>query len=199
LAPVYICLNADDDITPYSTIQKIVRALCAWTQSDGENQGEFIKKMFLGSFPKYSESVIATHIYPALRQVLGFTWEWIAEQDGSPSPIDNSEKGFQNIICEFVFFILSDGIPVLAIDDAHFMCSGSWAVITFLGRMGCTARIILTLRAHESATSEGSSKYSHDATNDDAALLDRSFTPGRSPVKSGDDSPSRYGLSPPLI
>lgn len=190
LAPVYINLNAEDDITPYSTLQKIVRALFAWTQLDSDDQGEFIKKMLLGTFPKYSESVIATYIYPPLRQALGFKWEWNVVPDGSANPIDQSEKSFQLLLSEFLYFILSDGIPVLAIDDAHFMCSGSWAIITMLSRMGCSARIILTLRVNESTPE---SRLSQE-TFDDVNLLDRSGTPGKSPGKSGSDSPSRLDL-----
>lgn len=188
LAPVYISLNEDDDITPYSTLQKIVRALFAWTQLDGNDQGEFIKKMLLGTFSKYSECVIATYIYPQLRQALGFKWEWTVNHDGSANPFDHSEKSFHLLLSEFLYFVLSDGIPVLAIDDAHFMCSGSWAIITMLSRMGCNARIILTLRVNESISE---SRLSQE-TLDDSNMLERSVTPGtKSLLKSGNDSPSR--------
>jgi class 3 adenylate cyclase/Cdc6-like AAA superfamily ATPase len=233
LAPVYVCLNTDDDNIPYSTIKKIVGALFAWTQLDGIHQGDFIKKMLRGAFPKFPEAVIANYIYPPLKEALGFAWEWnvtlpnvtavsattnggsiggggggdeprhrlSGRHDQSPArsagagagagevlpsaslanPLENTEKSFQLTMSEFLYFILSDGIPVVAIDDAHFMCSGSWAIINMLSRMGCSAKIILTLRVHESsffAPSDSSFLYSPGSKEGDADLLDRSLTPG---------------------
>jgi class 3 adenylate cyclase len=225
LAPVYVRLNAEDDNVPYATIKKIVRALFAWTQLDGIHQGNFIKKMLCGAFPKFSEIVIATFIYPRLKDVLGFTWEWNISPTtapvsvtATPTPppatgegaigtrnsfcnlLENTEKSFQLTMSEFLYFILSDGIPVVAIDDAHFMCSDSWAIINMLGRMGCSAKIILTLRVHESSSfcsspqaplSDSSFLYSPVTHDGDADLLDRSLTPGEFP-----DNKSSSPLTP---
>lgn len=199
VAPVYVCLNLDDDITPYSAIRKIVSAVLAWTQKlDGKSQWDYIQGILRDAFPKYGDSVLANQIYPQLRDALDFDWEWNVADEGNSCPLDFSDKSFHTMVAEFLYFLVSDGVPVVAIDDAHFMCSASWSVITSLCRMNSSAKIVLSIRVHESSSlvsPESVIKYAKENTTDvDTNLIEISHTATvRSMFKAAkSDTPSRH-------
>ena len=158
LAPLYLSLTSNDDNMPFSTIKKLIEYLLAWiVNGDRLNQLNILHSMILASFPMYSKCIIRFYLYPLLRETLDLKSEWsldiletIETTELCPSTI--SHENIHLLIAQLLYFMLSSGIPVLAIDNVHFMCSDSWIVITHLCRIGCAPKIILTIRVHESGT-----------------------------------------------
>ena len=136
----------------------MIEYLLAWiVNGDRLNQLNILHSMILASFPMYSKCIIRFYLYPLLRETLDLKSEWsldiletIETTELCPSTI--SHENIHLLIAQLLYFMLSSGIPVLAIDNVHFMCSDSWIVITHLCRMGCAPKIILTIRVHESGT-----------------------------------------------
>eukprot|EP00602_Paraphysomonas_sp_CaronLab_P005393 CAMPEP_0185020946 /NCGR_PEP_ID=MMETSP1103-20130426/3603_1 /TAXON_ID=36769 /ORGANISM="Paraphysomonas bandaiensis, Strain Caron Lab Isolate" /LENGTH=987 /DNA_ID=CAMNT_0027552175 /DNA_START=685 /DNA_END=3648 /DNA_ORIENTATION=+ len=152
---VFVRLVSDDDSTPSNALRKIFREILAASgivSSLCDKDG--IIKLLKSAFPSHSEREIGMWIFPLIQHQLGIDWHWdLPESDElaikrSISPTLSPSRA--KIVAELLYYILSAGISVVAIDNAHFMCRFTWETITKLASMGINALLCLTVRVHRS-------------------------------------------------
>jgi len=170
---VYVSLRRDNDTNQWSSIRKIFFALLPEMNNFRAcTEREVIVELFRNAFPDYSCKMLGSYIFPLVRNILGISWEWFDGDQNISDPRKELSRESATVMAELIYYMLSSGISILAIDNAHFLCVKSWEVMTLLGTMGCSALLVLTIRVH--GTSSGISSLGA-LISDDSSL--------RSPTK----------------
>eukprot|EP00602_Paraphysomonas_sp_CaronLab_P004024 CAMPEP_0185019262 /NCGR_PEP_ID=MMETSP1103-20130426/1878_1 /TAXON_ID=36769 /ORGANISM="Paraphysomonas bandaiensis, Strain Caron Lab Isolate" /LENGTH=856 /DNA_ID=CAMNT_0027549469 /DNA_START=556 /DNA_END=3123 /DNA_ORIENTATION=- len=160
---VFIPLTDADDVS-CGSLRKIFFSLFDWFGMYSENcQKNFMVRMIGGAFPSYSATAAVLQLFPVITKVLNVNWDWGISISAEDLKIYNGYSNYRvdrtdtDIIADLLLYILSDNVPVLCIDDAHFMCSFSWGVITRLCILGPGPVVILTIRVNSAPISNSTS------------------------------------------
>eukprot|EP00602_Paraphysomonas_sp_CaronLab_P008623 CAMPEP_0185034408 /NCGR_PEP_ID=MMETSP1103-20130426/24281_1 /TAXON_ID=36769 /ORGANISM="Paraphysomonas bandaiensis, Strain Caron Lab Isolate" /LENGTH=1227 /DNA_ID=CAMNT_0027571053 /DNA_START=145 /DNA_END=3825 /DNA_ORIENTATION=+ len=191
---VFVSLRSEDDATQWSAIRKIFYSLLAvMNDSNVQCEKANIVNVISLAFSGRKNAYISSTVFPILKSVLDLKWSW--ESDNQATIRRSCTQLFESTPAEVVgqlfFYMLSAGVAVLAVDDAHFMCRSSWEAMTHLCRMGSSAMLVLTVRINgTSATSLLSRSMDHQCSGENTALSGSAHSHDRSPSSTRSRSPA---------
>eukprot|EP00602_Paraphysomonas_sp_CaronLab_P011801 CAMPEP_0185043088 /NCGR_PEP_ID=MMETSP1103-20130426/42713_1 /TAXON_ID=36769 /ORGANISM="Paraphysomonas bandaiensis, Strain Caron Lab Isolate" /LENGTH=1044 /DNA_ID=CAMNT_0027583231 /DNA_START=441 /DNA_END=3575 /DNA_ORIENTATION=- len=146
---VFVPLTVADD-APYAVVRKVVDMLALFHgHINLREKKEFIWKttnsVFSNNYFEYAVSVVSDALE------LELTAHSITDRHPQIRPGNSfGEEHFSEyaILAKLLHRMLVEGtgVPILCLDDAHFMCSHSWGVFSKLCSLASSSLIILTIR-----------------------------------------------------